>query len=224
LRLIHLELALEFTEEFSSHSISQQLHKALTGKTSSDKEPIEPGVELRSQKKRQLVTWDTSTCRVVTESISSYDECIIQMAALIETINKVAPIGKLSKKEFISYWILPAENYSFKSLEQKYRENFIIQKPIWNNIFDSSVIIDMRIKDSVLHHQSGAMRIGQLRNEFSDFNLLSVPKVFLFLWAAIENNKVTEYSGTDIKQFLTESLYKCTRHSEQFEEMCGGIL
>ncbi|MBN1189935.1 MAG: hypothetical protein JXA46_09290 [Dehalococcoidales bacterium] len=224
MRLIHIEVAIEFVEEFASCSISQKLHKALTGKTPTEKEPIEPGVEFRSKRKRQVVTWDINSCRVVTESISNYDESIIQMAALIETINKIAPIGKLSKKEFITHWILPAEQYSFKLLEQKYRENFIAQKSVWHNVFDSSVILDMKIKDSILHHQSGAMKTGQLRNEFSEFSLQNIPGVFLFLWAAIENNKIVEYSGDDMKLFLTESLFNCKRHSELFEEIWGGIL
>jgi hypothetical protein len=224
LRLIHIEIELDFAEEFSSYSISQQLHKALTGKTSAAEELIEPGVEFRSPKKRQLVNWDTGSCRVVMESVTNSDECVRQMVALLQTINKVAPIGKLSRRELITHWILPAEGYRFKSLEQKYRETFVTHQPAWKNVFDSSVIIDMRINDLILHHQSGAMKTKQLRQEFAEFKLESVPKVFLFLSAAIESDKVVEYSAEDINRFLATSLEHCKHHSELFADTWRKIL
>jgi hypothetical protein len=223
LRLIHTEIVLDFTEEFRFYSVSQQLYKALTGKTSTAEELVEP-VEFRSPKKKQLVNWDTDSCRVVMESVTNSDECIRQMVALLQTINKVAPIGKLSRRELITHWILPAEGYRFKSLEQKYREMFITSQPTWQNVFDSSVIIDMRINDLILHHQSGAMRIKQLRQEFAEFKLESIPKVFLFLWATIESDKVVEYSAEDIDQFLATSLEHCKHHIDLLEEIWRKIL
>jgi hypothetical protein len=224
LRLIHTEIVLDFVEEFRSYSISQQLYKALTGKTSAAEELVEPGVEFRSPKKKQLVNWDTGSCRVVTESVTNSDECVRQMVALLQTINKVAPIGKLSRRELITHWILPAEGYRFKSLEQKYREIFITHQPPWKNVFDSSVIIDMRINDLILHHQSGAMKTKQLRQEFVEFKLGNVPRVFLFLWATIESDRLVEYSAEDINHFLTTSLQHCKHHSELLEETWRKIL
>jgi hypothetical protein len=114
LRLIHIEIGLDFAEEFSSYSISQQLYKALTGKTSAAEELLEPGVEFRSTKRRQLVNWDTNSCRVVMESVTNSGECVSKMVALLQTIDKVAPIGKLSRRELITHWILPVEGYRFK--------------------------------------------------------------------------------------------------------------
>jgi hypothetical protein len=158
------------------------------------------------------------------ESVTNSDECVRQMVALLQTINKVAPIGKLSRRELITHWILPAEGYRFKSLEQKYRETFVTHQPAWKNVFDSSVIIDMRINDLILHHQSGAMKTKQLRQEFAEFKLESVPKVFLFLSAAIESDKVVEYSAEDINRFLATSLEHCKHHSELFADTWRKIL
>ena len=218
LHLIHLEIGLDFAEEFRSYSISQQLHKALTGKLSDAEELVEPGVIFRSPKKRQLVGWGTDSCRVVMESVTNPDECFGKMVALLETINKVAPIGRLSKRELVTHWILPTEGHDFKSLELKYRGVFIAQQPIWENVFDSSVIMDIKVRDLILHHQSGAMGTRQLKQDYAVFRLESIPRVFLFLWVTAESDKVVEYSGQDINRFLTTSFEHCKHHGELFEE------
>jgi hypothetical protein len=219
LRLNHLEIELGFAQEFKSFSISQQLYKALTGKPSDIEESIEPGVVFRSPKKRQMVDWDTDSCHIIMESIASYDECLNKMAALLETVNKVAPINALSTRKLITHWILPIENYTFKTLEEKYRKIFFTQKSIWTNTFDSSVLIDMKVKGLILHHQSGAMGRKQLRQDFASFKLDNIPSVFLFLWASIENNKIIKYSNKDINLFLTTSFQHCKHHSEVFEDI-----
>jgi hypothetical protein len=219
LRLIHLEIELDFAQEFKSLSISQQLHKALTGKKSSDEEQVEPRVEFSSPKKRQLVEWDVNSCRVVIESVTSLDECFGKMVALLETINNVAPIGKLCRREFITYWILPTESFNFKLLEQKYRAIFTTQQPVWKNVFDSSVIIDMKINELIFHHQSGAMGTRQLRQEFMEFNLERIPKVFLFLLATVTSHEAVAYSGQDTTHFLINSFQHCKNHSELFEKI-----
>ena len=224
LRLVHFEVEIDFLEEFNCLSISQQLHKALTGRAGGEP-TAEPGIEFRSTKKRQLVNWDTSSCRVVMESVANSDECIDKVVALLKTINDVAPVGKLSRRELFTHWILPAEGYSFKSLELQYRDTFIGSKFPWKkNTFDSSVIIDMKIGDVVLHHQSGAMKPRQLREEFAEFGLEDVPKSFLFLWAATESKAIVQYSTAEMNAFLVASFQRCRNHSRQFETTWSSIL
>ncbi len=224
MRLIHLALTLNFEKEFISESISQRLHKALTGKTSLCEELEEPGVEFRSLKKRQQVNWDSTSCRIVMESVADYSECITKMAAILETINQIAPIGRLSRKEFVTYWIIPANDYSFRLLEKKYRDTFIAPQRIWDNGYDSSVIVDMKINGMVLHHQSGAMERTQLRREYAAFKLDDVPPVFVFLLATVESFKMIEYSYNDISCFLNMAVDNCKIHSELFEETIKAIL
>lgn len=225
MRLIHLQIELDFAEEFGSYSISQQLYKALTGRPPRViEESAEPGVVLRSPKRKQLVSWDTNSCNVAMESITNLKECFDIMVVLLETINKVAPIGRLSKRHLITYWLLPTENYSFKSLEQKYREVLITQQPIWKNVFDSTIITDMKVDNLILHHQSGPMGTKQLRGDYAMFKLESIPRVFLFLWASVYNDKVVKYSAEDIHRFLTTSFEHCKHHSELFEGIWREIL
>lgn len=225
MRLIHLEIELDFAKEFRSYSISQQLYKALTGRWPDTVEEIsEPEVIFRSWKRRQLVSWCTDSCSVTMESVANPEECFDKMVALLETINRVAPIGGLYRRQLVTHWLLPTDNYSFKSLEQKYRETFITQQPIWKKVFDSSVIIDVKLNDLILHHQSGAMHPRQLRDDYAIFKLENIPKAFLFLWASVHSDKVVKYSEQDIHRFLSKSFEHCENHSELFEEIWRGIL
>lgn len=225
MRIIHLQIELEFAGEFRSYSISQQIYKALTGRQPyTIEEMLEPGVILRSPKRKQLVSWNTYSCSVVMESITNPEECFIKMEAILEIINKVAPMSKLSKRQLITYWILPTESYSFKSLEHKYRDALYTQQTIWKNVYDSSIITDIKVDELILHHQSGPMRTRQLRDDYTIFNLERTPRVFLFLWASIHSDKVIQYSPQDIHRFLTTAYKHCEHHSEVFEEIWRAIL
>jgi hypothetical protein len=217
--LIHSEIQLEFSEKFRAQSTSQQLYKALTGRTQETGEQNEQAVVFRSVKKRQSVGWDTDSCAVIIESATNDEESIHKMIALLEKINQTAPIGKLSKTQFISYWILKSEEQSFKALEEKYRENFILPHPLWKNVYDSSVITDMKIdKNLILHHQSGAMESTQLRKDYAEFKVDGLPRVFLFLWTAIETNKIKDYSAASVSSFLSNAFRHCKLHAALFEE------
>lgn len=217
MRLVHVEGVLEFKGEFVSDSISQQLSKALTGKKAVMEQVVEP-VEFRSTKKRQLITWDIDSCRVVIESIDDLEECITKMLAFFNTIDNIAPFGLLSRREFTTYWIYPAEGYSFKSLEQKYRKMFICNHTAWEKASDSSVIVDLKMNGYTLHHQSGAMRTQQLNQEFLEFRLENIPKVFLFLWASVISNKLIQYSEDSMREYLHKSLTMCLNHISLLED------
>ena len=225
MRLIHLQIELDFAEEFHSYSISEQMYKELTGRLPrAVEESPEPGIILRSLKRKQLVSWNTNSCRIAMESVTNPKECFDIMAELLKTINKVAPIGRLSKRHLTTYWLLPTENYTFKSLEQKYREILTTQQPVWKNVFDSSIITDIKVDNLILHHQSGPMGTSQLRDDYAMFKLESIPRVFLFLWASVYNDKVVKYSAEDIRRFLTVSFEHCEYHSKLFERIWRGIL
>ena len=225
MRLLHLDIELYFADRFRPYSISQQLYKALTGRQPTVIEEIaEPEVVIRSIKRKQLVAWDSNSCRVVMESVTNPEECFGQMVALLHTIDRVASIGELARKQLTTYWLLPTESHSFKSLERKYRDTLIAQQPIWKNVSDSSVITDIKINDLTLHHQSGPMRIGQLRSEYTEFKLDDIPRVFLFLWASIHSYEVVKYSTEDIRRFLFASFEHCKHHSKLFEGIWREVL
>ena len=112
----------------------------------------------------------------------------------------------------------------FKSLEQKYRDNLVIPQPLWENIYDSSVLADMEVNGSTFHHQSGAMQVPQLMASYLEFKLSSVPRTFLFLWASIINKRMVKYSMRGIRRFLHTSLQQCEHHSKLFEDSWRGKL
>ena len=75
MRLIHLQIELDFAEEFHSYSISKQMYKELTGRLPrAVEESPEPGIILRSPKRKQLVSWDTNSCRIAMESVTNPKE------------------------------------------------------------------------------------------------------------------------------------------------------
>jgi len=220
MRLITLYTSLYFAEEFTSHSVSQQLYAALSGKEPlAVEETFEPGFNLRSTKQKLAVKWDADSCHIAIESILDAGECLQKTIALLETINRVAPIGACSKRELTCHWLLPMESYSFRLLERKYRGTLIAKQPIWKGVYDSSVITDIEVDDLILHHQSGAMKKRQLLDEYVAFNRKDIPKVFLFLLTSVYSDKVIKYSSEDIHKFLITAFGHCERHSRLFEDI-----
>lgn len=225
MRLIHLQIQLIFEYEFHSYSVSEQLYKELTGRTPLIVEHLEePGVVIRSNKRKELVAWDKDSCSVVIESELAPSKCFGRMVTLLESVNKIAPIGDLSERRLITHWLLPSNRYNFKSLERRYRETMMIQQPIWGKTVDSSVILDTRIGNLTLHHQSGPMKPKQLREDFAIFRLDNIPNSFLFLWVSIHSKKMIKYSPTDIRDFMNSSFEYCEHHSKLFENIWGEMI
>jgi len=143
---------------------------------------------------------------------------------LLEKIVKIAPIGEISNRMFITHWILPAPNYDFASLERKYRETMIVENDISSVAYDSSVILDIGSDKRTLHHQSGAMAPPQLHQTYLRFKLDNVPKTFVFLEAAIWDKDVIQYSMKEMHSFMEKSLDDCVSHSKLFHQFWEGRL
>lgn len=225
MRLIHLEIRLDFAEEIHEYSLEQKVYKAITGKmpTEAEQKPKQP-VLISSPKRKQSISWDTESSEVILEQVPNINNFVEIAVGLLSKIDAVAPIGKLSRRTFVTYWLLPALGYDFSMLEQKYRGSMISQKPICQGTIDSSVLLDINISGSRLHHQSGPMKIKQLFDDYLLFKLDDIPEVFLFLWASIEEEKVVEYSNEEMQGYLLKSFNHCKSHSEAFEQIWEGIL
>ncbi len=222
LRLLSSQTQLVFRHEFRSLSVSEQLYKELTGRLPRMvKHCDEPGLVIRSSKNREIVDWDKDSCTVIVESELPLNERIERMVELIETVNKIAPIEELSERHLITCWLKPVKISSFKELERKYRETMMIKQPVWGKTFDSSVILDAKIGKFTLHHQSGPMKIQQLRKDYTTFSLNNIPNVFLFLLVSIWSKELVKYTYKDIYEFLTSSSTHCENHSVLFENIWG---
>lgn len=226
MNLSYFEIHLGFSKKHKVATPASAIFRALTGKQepSGDK-PIEPGVRIRDEQQKQLIFWHYNSCTVLYEDRQDYDFCINGTVNLLDRIDKIAPIRELELMRFRADWILPVVNYDFKSLEQKYREHFIKQHAIFDNCYDSSVVIYMKRNKWTLHHQSGAMNIDQLQRDYRVFPMEKTKdKLFLFLSNKVESTETIIYSNKQMKGFLDEAFKMCKNHSELFQSMMEGIL
>ena len=221
MRLLSFEIEIEFAEEIQVPSLSQRVHQAITGRTPTKKyeETTVPDVHIRATKRKMIIDWDTSACTITLEHISSPQHCIDTILSLLKNIDTVAPINRLSSRTVTTYWLLPTPNYDFPSLERKYRETMMAQQTIQDGTFDSSVILDIKANKRILHHQSGAMGIKQLLDDFLIFKPDDVPKVFLFLLTSIVERKVIQYSSEEMYSFLANAFDLCKSHGDAFEQI-----
>jgi len=225
-KLSHFETKVRFSEKTKVATPAFSVFRELTGKEDSgDDKAREPGVRIRDEKLKRLVYWHYDSCSVLYEDRQDYDLCVNDVVALLGRIDKVAPIREPESMELRADWILPVMNHDFRSLEKKYRENFIRQHPIFDTCYDSSVVMYMKQNELILHHQSGAMNIEQLRKDYRVFPLEKMKcELFLFLYSAVANNGKTMYSSEKMKAFLDEALKMCKNHADLFQRMMEGVL
>ena len=152
-------------------------------------------------------------------------KCISTFIKTIGTVNKVAPIGKVSSKTLRVYWILPVNKYDFGNLEMKYRQMFIKDSGIFSNCVDSTIVIDMKYDKWKFSHQSGAMDVAQLQNRFRVFNIEEgQARLFFFLSTTVTDEQLEGYSKEKMENFLNKSYQICKSHSDDFEGIMEGIL
>lgn len=162
--------------------------------------PDEPGVRIRDEKLKLGLVWSYDECSLICEDPSDYKKALTQTVSLLDNINEVAPIGKLKSRRLRVYWIKPVKNYDFKVLERKYRNRFIKENKIFEGCFDSSVIMEVKIGDYKLHHQSGAMDINQLQQQFRVFKMKQMEsKLLIFLSTTVSRTDMVEYSNKNIR-------------------------
>jgi len=223
--IVSLELTLDFAESTQLRTPARAIFEALGGKVKEERRPHEPAANIRNSREKTAVRWDYKSCNMVQEDVDDIPKCISNFTKTIETVNKVAPVGKISCKRLRVYWILPVSKYDFKSLEMKYRQMFIKDSEIFSNCTDSTVVIDMKCDKWKLSHQSGAMNVTQLQNQFRVFNIKEgQAEIFLFLATTMTDEQLGEYSIRNMENFLSKSYEICKTHSDNFEGIMEGIL
>ena len=221
---VQFGLWLQFAEEIRGHSLSYQISATLGGKSPQPERTIEPSVRFRLDEDKISVTWFPTYCYITSENVSDKKHCIDRIISVLEIINRVATIEKLSNRRFHTHWILPTLQYDFVSLERKYRETMITQNDVSNAAYDSTTIFDIRGDKWILHHQSGAMEPQQLQQTYLDFKLDNVPKTFIFLEATTMDKNVIQYSREEMRSFMERSLENCVSHMEEFKRIWEGRL
>jgi len=220
------ETELGFSEKTRVITPAQAVFQRIGGGDISKIErPDEPGVRIRDARKKTGVLWHYDDCSILYEDPPDYKQALSRTMSLLEKINEVVPIGKIKLRQLRIYWIRPVLNYDFKSLERKYRRCFTKESKIFETCYDSSVIMNMKIGDLDLHHQSGIMDISQLQEDFRVFKMKEVAsKVFIFLGTTVTSKDMVEYSRKNLESFLLSSFEICKNHSNEFEKIMEEVI
>ena len=216
------ELILQFSDSTKVRTPIQNIAMLLGEEAN---EEIEPVISRRENEKF-AIRWDYDEVGILKEDVRNVRQCITKFLKTTEKINGMIPIGNVSKRRLVIDWIFPVNNkYSFKQLQHKYTNLFIINDKLVRNTFDSSVLLDYHSKQGILHHQSGVMKIPQLEKEFRSFVIPKInPKLFLFLETEIENEQPMTYSEQDMRDFVVESYQICKFHATLFKKVMEAVL
>lgn len=217
------ELRLTFAEGTKLRTHAGRVAQVLGSEV--PEEEIEP-VIMRRNNAKFAVHWEYDYCAMVKEDVDNVAECINTFISTTESINKVAPIGQLSSKLLRVNWIYPNKGKSdFSQLEMKYRQSFVKNSELFQNAFDSSVIIDMKYGELILHHQSGIMDVVQLQKDWRVFKIKGGhPSLFVFLTTEVTDKQLTEYSSENMGSFINDSFKLMRSHAEHFEKFTEAIL
>ena len=218
---IVFETKIEFTEDNKHITPAGHVFQALSGaEQPKEGRPDEPGVRIRDEKKKLLVLWGYNSCSVLVEDEKEANNCISKTIAIFEKIDNSVKIGELRSISLGTSWILPVKGMNFKELELKYRSSFFKEQAIFNKSIDSSVVMDMKQENCTMHHQSGAMGIKQLKDDYKIFEFTGYKEeLFIFLLVNIINTNVLQYSRESIKEFLSWSYEKSYNHAGEFSKI-----
>lgn len=220
-----IELILDFAKSAQPHTPARAVFEALGGQVREEKRPREPVATIRNAKEKMAVRWDYESFNIVKEDVDDVPKCVSTLIKTIETVNKVVPIGKVSRKTFRVYWILPASKYDFRNLEMKYRQTFIKDNELFSNCIDSTIVIDMEYDKWKLSHQSGAMGLAQLQGQYRVFSIREGHAgLFIFLATTVIDEQLDGYAKTTMENFLNKSYNICRSHSNKFEIIMKGVL
>lgn len=223
MQLVHFSVELEFDESTQLHTPAHKVFSALGGKTPRAK-PKEPGVRIRDEKQKLEISWRYETCGIRLEKTEDPIECMRIMTQLMETIDSVAPIGKLQSTTVVTEWILPAPRHDFTSLNKLYMRTMISPKEFMQGTYDASVVLDSSMDDFIIHDQSGPMMQKQLSEQYLIFKHANLPKELIFLLVSARYQKVVQYSKKDVHRFIENAFSICERHSKEFGKIWEGLL
>lgn len=221
--LVHFDIEFEFNEATRLRTPAHKVFDAFSGKLRGP-EPREPGTNIRDEKQKFTVNWKYERCRIVLEETEDWSKCISTLTKLLEIINNVVPFGKLQNTNVDTEWILPAEKHDFTSLNEIYMRTFISPKDFMRDTYDSSIVLDSKIDDFILHHQSGPMMRKQLSEDYLVFKRPNLPAQLIFLLVGARYTKVIQYSKEEIQRLVTNAFNLCERHSNKFGEIWEDYL
>jgi hypothetical protein len=220
-----VELVLDFAKSTRLPTPARAVFEALGGQVREGKQPREPIATIRNAKGKTAVRWDYESFNIVQEDVDDIPKCISTFIRTIETVNKVAPIGKVASKTLRAYWILPVGKYDFRNLEVKYRQAFVKDNELFSNCVDSTIVIDMKYDKWKFSHQSGAMNLAQLQDHYRTFGAKEGhAALFFFLATTIIDEQPDGYTKTTMENFLNKSYDICKAHSNKFEIIMEGVL
>lgn len=221
--LVHFGIEFKFDDATKLHTPARKVFHAFGGKIQRTK-PMEPGANIRSEKQKFEINWQYEKCKIRLEETEDRNKCISLMTKLLETIDNVAPIGKLQNTQIYTEWLLPATRHDFASLNEIYMRTIISPKDFMRETYDSSIILDSRIGDFILHHQSGPMMQRQLLEEYLIFKRPNLPKELIFLIISARYTKVIQYNKKDIYSFIEKAFSLCEQRSNEFGKIWEGYL
>lgn len=217
-----IELRLEFAGPTQLKDYSTLVADVLGGQ----EEREEPeSIIVRRAKEKVAISWNYDSCGLVKEDAEDSEECIKTFMDILESINAVAPIGILSERVLRADWVFPVDpKCKFRDLEARYRELFVENTALFEGAFDSSLVIDMKRGKRLLHHESGAMAIAQLREDWRVFaTARGHPVLFLFLNTFVTDTQSAEYTRESLASFALGAFQLCESHAKAFEKATEGI-
>ena len=223
MQLIYFGAEIKFGKEGRVSTPAYRVFQALGGRVKG-RGPSEPGTRVEIPDQRAVVTWDYGGCAICIEKIANRDACIEFVTQQLDAINSAAPIAQIADRRVITNWILPAPKHAFSLLEELYREKMITNREFMQGTYDSGIVLDIAVDDCVLHHQSGAMELKQLCDDYLHFERKDLPKVFVFLYASLIEIKVIQYSREEMQRYLEKAFDHCKAHSEVFSKIWEGYL
>lgn len=200
----------------------QDISKLLREEAPEESEPVIS----RNEREKFAINWEYGSLGLLKEDVRNVQDCINKFLETIKRINAIAPIQKLSARELRVDWMLPVDKkYSFRQLHTRYVTTFIRNRELLRKAVDSSVLLDINCEQGILHHESGPMKISQLKEDFRAFDTRrDHPKLFMFLQTEVENKQRVEYSEEDTIEFMRESFSICKSHARRFEKIMEAML
>ncbi len=223
MQLVRLRIEFQFDETTSLHTPARRVFETLGGKATKAK-ASEPGANLKFEKSKLEINWRYEKCRVSIEDTNDSGKCLSMVKGILEKINNTAPMGKLNDTEITTEWILPTKKHDFRSLEELYAKTMMCTEEFMPGRYDSSVVLDSRTGDFVLHHQSGPMMEKQLAKEYLAFKRPNLPKNLIFLMIGAKYVKMIQYNKDEMNRFIEDAFGLCESHSKEFSKIWEGKL
>lgn len=221
MHLVSFKVEFQFDETTGLRTPARKVYDAFGGKATKTK-ALEPGANIKYQKSKIEIIWRYDRCRIIIEDTENSSKCLSEVKGILETIDNIAPMGKLNNAEVFTEWILPAERHDFNLLNELYEKTMICKKEFMPGIYDSSIVLDSRIGDFDLHHQSGPMVQEQLAKQYLIFKRLNLPKNLIFLMISAKFQKVIQYSKEEMNRFIEDAFGLCESHSNEFSKIWEG--